>query len=540
MKKKAPLILLTLLMLVLSACSGTPATESNTQTNTAASNVTVQDSTSQAVDSTPVSADFDDDDFESAANEAAIAITLNGDSISAGEGVSVNGGIATITAAGTYEVTGTLNNGQLIVETEDEENVTLLLAGANIHNESGPAIYVANAEKVIITLVESTENILSDGAIFINLNESGEPNAAIFSHDDLTINGEGVLSVIANYNNGIASKDDLKITGGNITVTAVNDGLKGKDSVSVKDGIITLNVGGDGIQSTNVDESEEGFIAIEGGIFNINATDDALNAATSLVIDGGNLTLNAGDDGIHAEYTLIINGGDVNVQQAFEGLESAVITINGGKVYVTSSDDGLNATTGAGGGQNDGSYFYMNGGSLFLNTSGDGLDSNGTAIINGGIVVVQGPTMNNNGPLDVNGELEINGGTLIVSGSAGMPEMPSTNSAQNSIAVTLDTAQPGGTIIHLENAAGESVLTYESPKDFQLFVFSSPELQLNTTYTLYVGGSATGTVINGVYTDGDYTPGTQIATLETTSNVTTSGNFESGRGGGREGKGPGN
>ncbi len=540
MKKKAPLILLTLLMLVLSACSGTPATESNTQTNTAASNVTVQDSTSQAVDSTPVSADFDDDDFESAANEAAIAITLNGDSISAGEGVSVNGGIATITAAGTYEVTGTLNNGQLIVETEDEENVTLLLAGANIHNESGPAIYVANAEKVIITLVESTENILSDGAIYTNLNESGEPNAAIFSHDDLTINGEGVLSVIANYNNGIASKDDLKITGGNITVTAVNDGLKGKDSVSVKDGIITLNVGGDGIQSTNVDESEEGFIAIEGGIFNINATDDALNAATSLVIDGGNLTLNAGDDGIHAEYALIINGGDVNVQQAFEGLESAVITINGGKVYVTSSDDGLNATTGAGGGQNDGSYFYMNGGSLFLNTSGDGLDSNGTAIINGGIVVVQGPTMNNNGPLDVNGELEINGGTLIVSGSAGMPEMPSTNSAQNSIAVTLDTAQPGGTIIHLENAAGESVLTYESPKDFQLFVFSSPELQLNTTYTLYVGGSATGTVINGVYTDGDYTPGTQIATLETTSNVTTSGNFESGRGGGREGKGPGN
>ena len=144
--------------------------------------------------------------------------------------------------------------------------------------------------------------------------------------------------------------------------------------------------------------------------------------------------------------------------------------------------------------------------------------------------------MNNNGPLDVNGELQINGGTLIVSGSAGMPEIPSTNSAQNSIAVVLDAVQPGGTIVHLENAAGETVLTYESPKEFQLFVFSSPDLQMNSTYFVYVGGATTGTITNGVYTDGEYTPGTAFASLEITSNVTTQGNFESGRGG----KGPGN
>lgn len=391
-------------MLILSACSGTA-------TGITASDVTAQGSTSQSVDSTSIIADFDDDDFTSTVNEAATTITLNGDSISAGAGVTVNGSTATITAAGTYQVSGTLSDGQLIVETEDEENVTLLLAGANIHNESGSSIYVANAEKVIITLVESTENNLSDGANYANLDESGEPNAAIFSHDDLTINGTGVLNVSANYSNGIASKDDLKITGGTITVTAVDDGLKGKDSVSVKDSVITINAGGDGIQSTNVDEAEKGFVAIEGGTFNINAGDDAISAATSFVIDSGSITINAGNDGIHAEYALTINGGDVNIQQAYEGLESVIITINDGNVHLMTSDDGINATAG-----------------------------------NGGTVIVQGPTMNNNGSLDVNGEIQINGGTLIVSGSVGMPEIPSTNSTQNSIAVVLDAVQPGGTI----------------------------------------------------------------------------------------------
>lgn len=518
-------------MLVLSACSGTALAETSAQAEITASDVSTHGSTSQIVDSTPISADFDDDDFISTANGATASITLNGDSISAGEGVTVNGSIATITAAGTYKISGTLNDGQLVVETEDEENVTLLLAGANIHNESGPPIYVANAEKVIITLVESTENNLSDGANYTNLDESGEPNAALFSKDDLTINGTGVLNVSANHNNGIASKDDLKVTSGTINVTAVDDGIKGKDSVSIKDGIITLNAGGDGIQSTNIDEAEKGFIAIEGGIFNITAADDAINAATSFVIDGGSLTLNAGDDGIHAEYPLTINGGEVNIQQAYEGLESALITINAGNVSLMTSDDGINATAGTGGGQEDSSYFYINGGYVLLNANGDGLDSNGNAVINGGTVIVQGPTMNNNGPLDVNGSLDVNGGTLIVAGSSGMPEIPSTVSTQNAIAVILDVAQPGGTIVHLESESGEEILTYESPKDFQLFVFSSPELALNTTYTLFVGGEATGTITNGVYSDGAYTPGAQIASLKITSNLTTLGNFESGRGG---------
>lgn len=579
MKRKIPLYLLAILMLVLSACSGTAVADSTAQMGSTASDVTALATTSQAGDSAPVSADFDIDDFISTANGAITSITLNGDSIAtAGEGVNVNGSIVTITAVGVYEITGTLNNGQIVVETEDKENVTLLLAGVNIYNENSAPIYVANAEKVIITLAEGTQNNVSDGASYTNLDESGEPNAAIFSHDDLTINGAGTLNVTASYNNGIASKDDLKITGGTITVTAVNDGIKGKDSVAVKDGLITINAGADGIQTTNTDKTEKGFVAIEGGTLNITSALDGIQAATSLSISGGDLTIDAnsgkginaginlhitggtfniasaddslhananitiddgvfqlasGDDGIRSEISLTINGGEVNVTRSLEGLESALITINDGYVHLITSDDGINATAEGSGEQADSSYVYINGGYILVDANGDGLDSNGNAMMTGGVLIVQGPTMQNNGSLDVNGEFEVNGGTLIVSGSSGMPGTPSTSSTQNAIGIVLDAAQPGGTLVHIESLAGDEILTYESTKEFQLFVFSSPALQMNTTYVVYVGGTSTGTITNGVYSDGTYTPGTQIASLEVTSNITTSGNFESGKRGGR-------
>ena len=112
----------------------------------------------------------------------------------------------------------------------------------NISFASGAPIYVANAEKTVITLAEGTENIVSDGASYIFPDaEIDEPNAAVFSNDDLTINGSGSLTVNASYNNGITSKDDLLIAGGNVTVNALNDGIKGRDSLILLDGFISVN-----------------------------------------------------------------------------------------------------------------------------------------------------------------------------------------------------------------------------------------------------------------------------------------------------------
>ena len=601
------------LILALAACSsGNSMPNNDLLPSQPADNSTNEPSTmtnaKQTSVSSIISVEYDSDDLDSSLNSAGMSyINLEGDSITLdGNGAIVDGSTITITSAGTYSVSGTLIDGQIKVDTQDKETVKLVLNGVDITCSTSAPIYIVNAEKAVITLAEGTDNRITDVDSYIFEDAaSDEPNAAIFSHDDLTINGDGSLTVEANYNNGIQSKDDLIIVSGNINVSAINDGIKGRDSIAVRDGNITVNAGGDGLQSNNNEDSERGYIAIEGGTLNITAGLDGIQAETSLVISAGNITitsgggsinsssnissgrnawgdnpsvstssvsakglksgvnviimggtinidssddaihsnnsltiddgvflLKSGDDGIRSEYSLTINGGDISVLQSYEGFESAVITINDGNVYLVTSGDGLNARSGGGGGQVDGSYLYLNGGYILIDASGDGLDSNGTAIMTGGFVIVQGPAFQGNGPLDVNGEFEISGGFLIAAGSAGMPEIPSTSSTQNSIAMVLDSTQPGGTIIHIESTDGEEILTYESPKDYQLFVFTSPKLQANTTYNMNTGGDSTGKVTNGLYSGGTYTAGTQATSFTISGTVTTIGSATGGFPGG--------
>jgi hypothetical protein len=103
----------------------------------------------------------------------------------------------------------------------------------------------------VIVLAEGTENIVSDGETYDLDSDEDEPNAAIFSKSDLTINGSGSLIVNANYNDGIKSKDDLIITNGTITVYATADGIVGKDCLAIKNATITVEAGCDGMQATN-------------------------------------------------------------------------------------------------------------------------------------------------------------------------------------------------------------------------------------------------------------------------------------------------
>ena len=121
-----------------------------------------------------------------------------------------------------------------------------------------------------------------------------EPNAAIFSKDDLKINGTGTLIVNANYNNGIASKDDLDIKNGDITINAVNNGLKGKDSIEIDNGTFMINSGGDAIKSDNTTDTTKGWITINNGTFNLTATGDGIQAETDLLINGGTFTIETG------------------------------------------------------------------------------------------------------------------------------------------------------------------------------------------------------------------------------------------------------
>ena len=296
--KKSIAYLLVLLIVILTGCSTntTGFTETVTVVQSIQENtekaITAVNTTSETIPTatpteivstaTPVVVEYDDDDLTSSAESSNVShIRLEGDAITLdGSGATVKGTTVTITSAGTYSISGTLSDGQIVVDTQDEDKVVLVLNGADITCSTSAPIYVVNAEKTVISLADGTENVVTDGETYVLTDtESDEPNAAIFGKDDLTINGTGSLTVNANYNNGIASKDDLKITGGQITVDAVNDGIKGKDSVAIKDGTIIINAGSDGIQSTNQEDAEKGVVAIEGGSLNITTRNVTLTAA---------------------------------------------------------------------------------------------------------------------------------------------------------------------------------------------------------------------------------------------------------------------
>lgn len=429
----------------------------------------------------------------------AAQVTLNGSSINfSGSGATVNGSTITITKAGTYRIGGKLSDGQIIVDTQDAEKVILALDGADITSSTSAPIYVANAEKVVITLVTGSQNRVTDGKQYVYADAStDDPNATIFSHDDMTINGSGSLTVNANYNNGIVSKDDLKITGGTITVTAVNDAVKGRDSLTVKDGTLTVKAGGDGMQATNDEEVDQGNIVIEGGTIDITAGDDALNAVNSIEMSGGKLIISAGDDALHADNAITINGGVIAVAQCYEGIESDQITINNGEINIVSSDDGINGVspngTGGGMGGRGGSmsagtsHLTINGGTILVDALGDGLDINGSIDMTGGTLLVNGPVANNNGALDYDGTFNITGGFLVAAGSAGMAQAPSPTSTQYALMHVFNQAQAAGTTVRIISQDGEEIVSFTPTKTYQSIVVSSPKLVQGGTYLVYSG-----------------------------------------------------
>ena len=225
-----------------------------------------------------------------------------------GTGAVAEGSVVTVSSAGTYLVSGTLSDGQLIVDTADEGNVTLLLNGVSLSRLAGPAVLVKSApKKVIISTVAGSVNLLSDGSGYVVPDEEqaeGEiyPNACIYSCEDLVLEGEGELQITGNADKGINTKDDLKIKGGTLTVTSVGVGIRANDSLEISGGTVTVHAGGDGIKTANTETEGKGYLTVEGGSLYITAKGDGLSAATDLTVSGGNLVLTTTDtDGVVLE-----------------------------------------------------------------------------------------------------------------------------------------------------------------------------------------------------------------------------------------------
>ena len=208
------------------------------------------------------------------------------------DGVTVDGNVITITSGGTYIISGTLSEGQLVVDADDEK-VQLVLDNADITCATSAAIYVKSAGKTFITLAEGSENILMNTAEFEAIDDNNI-DAVIFSKDDLALNGSGTLTINSENGHGIVSKDDLKITGGTYNITAASHALSGKDSVRIAEGTFNLVSGKDGIHSENTDDSSKGYVYIAGGEFTIDSTGDGIDASNIVQIDDGTFDITAG------------------------------------------------------------------------------------------------------------------------------------------------------------------------------------------------------------------------------------------------------
>lgn len=290
---------------------------------------TTQESLTEAVDVSQLDLEYSGRDSDASFDETSATTielndgaTVNGSSASS---VSSNGQTITISGEGTYVLSGTLTQGQVIVEAEDTAKVQLVLKGVSIHNESGPAIRINAADKVFVTLAEGTTNTLTDGSSYTLDEGSDEPNATLFSKADLTINGSGALNVTGSYAHAINSKDDLVIAGGTFNITSQTDAVRGRDCVKISDGTFNVTAGEDAFKSNNDEDATRGFV----------------------LIDGGTYSVSAGDDAFHAETALLIRGGDITVTSCEEGYEAALIQVEGGNSNITANDDGLNASYGS-------------------------------------------------------------------------------------------------------------------------------------------------------------------------------------------------
>ena len=470
---------------------------------------------------------FTDRDLDGSYDETqSVKIVLaQGGSTADSSAVLIDGNTVTITEEGVYVVTGTLEDGQIIVNVSDTEKVQIVLAEAQITNETGAAVYVKQADKVFLTLAEGTQNTLTNGGTYAAIDEN-DIDAVIFSKEDLTVNGTGSLTVTAKSGHGIVSKDDLKITGGTVSITAQSKGLSANDSVRITgETQISISSGTDGIDAgayITIEDAEitiqagggyrdasesgkgikaDGAILIYGGTYTLDTSDDALHSNGDLYIADGTFTITTGDDALHADSSITVAGGTLAVPVSHEGIEGLTIDILGGTVDITADDDGINA---AGGNDQSGyagmfgqdafaqdsdSYLRIAGGTVTVDSQGDGLDANGSLYITGGTVTVYGPVNDGNGALDYDGTAQITGGTLFASGTSGMA-MNFREATQGSILLNTGN-QNAGTTVTVLDGDGKEILSVTPQKAFASVLISAAELKEGETYMVRVGNTQT-------------------------------------------------
>lgn len=496
----------------------------------------------------------------------ATGITLSDKAITvAGDGAESADETVTITAGGTYVLTGEITDGRVLVNAPNEE-VVLVLENADIRCSYGSPLYIYKSLRTTVYLAEGTQNTLTDGSEYTFLDRfsstAEEPNACLYSKSDLVIAGKGRLTVNANYNNGITSKDTLKIEASLLTVTAKNHGVNGKDCCVVKNAAMQITAGGDALRSTNDTDSTLGYIVIADsslnltagedgiqaqtaltirdgtytvvsgggsggkvsadtsakglkggsdvtlydGVYTLNCYDDAIHANGNVLIAGGTYTIATADDGIHADNTAAIAGGTVTVTKSYEGIEGATVDISGGTVRVTASDDGINAAGGtdqSGFGARKDTFAVSSGGSINLSGGVITVEAAGDGVDSNGSLTVSGGELYVSGPTSSgNGALDYDGEATITGGivvAAGASGMAQ-NFGSNSTqgSILLTYSASSSSTVTLKDASGNTLVSYTPTKSYNCVVISCPSITVGGTYTVEAAGQTTSVTMSSL------------------------------------------
>ena len=541
--------------------------------------------------------DYDESEAKTVADsEKAVKITAEGTYVVSGEHESI-----TVSAPDTAKVRIILKNATVsntsgpAIYIEKADKVFITACEGTTNTLSDGTSYTGdfkdtNVDGAIFSKTDLTLN--GEGT----LNITGNCKCGVVSKDDLIICGLNLT--VKSTGCALEGKDCVKIKDAAITVSAGGDGIRStnteksnKGFVYIETGNIDITSGNDGIQAATVlkaangsikitagggaadtkqnsggrnmpgfggntqttddQESTKGLkagslILIDEGDFEVSSKEDSFHSNGDIEINGGSFTAAAGDDGFHADNNLIINGGSITVSQSYEGLEGQKVTVTGGNIDITASDDGINAagsssssSTGGRPGSDSNALITIGGGYIVVNASGDGIDSNGNIVISGGTLLVSGPTDNGNGAFDYDGEATVSGGTVILCGSSGMAQGFSDKSEQTSFMYSLDSSASAGSSVALTDEKGNVLASFIPAKQYNNVVISTPSLKSGSSYKLVIGGTVSGADKNGFASSGSVSSAAQTLDIKLTGTTTTigSGGMSGGNmGGGNKGR----
>ena len=427
-----------------------------------------------------------------------------------------------------YALSGTLR-GTFTVASDSQYQV--LLNGATINAENGPALNLQSKKAAFLVLAEGTTNTLTDTATRI---KELDEKAALLGKGRIIISGQGTLNVTGNYKYAIFAKEYVRIRGGNINVSVTaRDGIRCEQGFIFDDGKLSISGTGSGIDEESkgikVEGSEsapgKGFIIINGGYIDSKTVGKGITAAWDVKEDAK--TADTSDD---PNPDITINAGVITVTTTGtpyekkdekgntvscspEGIEAkSDLVINNGYLTINTADDCLNANQ----------SIVINGGFIYAHSSAnDAIDSNGTLSVTGGVTVAIG-SGGPEGAFDCDANtFSVTGGTLV--GIGGTTSGPTADACTQNILIAGSYA--AGTLMSIRDKTGACVFAFNIPENYTTMILSTPNLKTGTEYSIYTGGEISGgTTFHGlILGEASVSGGTLAASFVPSSVITQLG-----------------